>query len=329
MGKYWSRHLYLPGALLLLALLIALGPRVSAEFQPRPVTLANDLEGYLAKSEAQFPDIRSGTDKRIIWADPRQQEQTEFAIVYLHGFSASRYEVYPLCDRLAQRLQANLFYTRLRGHGRSDTAMGEATVSDWTSDALEALRIGQRLGRKVIVIGSSTGATLALWLASYLPQNEIHALILMSPNLGPQDWRAELLLWPWAGILMPKIFGSDYSWEPSVAAQAQYWTLSYPVAALFQMMLLVDEVRKIDHSSITVPTQVFYVPNDLIVDSRKTVTVFHQLGAKQKVLIPVDSSEDPQQHIIAGEILSPSTSAWVEKEIMAFFIALENSLLGK
>ncbi|MDD4273595.1 MAG: hypothetical protein PHG14_07705 [Desulfobacter postgatei] len=38
--------------------------------------------------------------------------------VYIHGFSATRKETAPLSDLVAKTLNANLFYTRLSGHGR-------------------------------------------------------------------------------------------------------------------------------------------------------------------------------------------------------------------
>ena len=149
----------------MLAVVFAVGPRVSVDQTLRPVVLPEDLDGYLARSEARFADLRPGVEKTIIWADS-SKAKTPIALVYLHGFSATRQETRPLCDTLAARLGANLFYTRLRGHGRSDDAMAEASANDWLNDSYEALAIGRRLGERVVLVGTSTGATPAAWLAT-------------------------------------------------------------------------------------------------------------------------------------------------------------------
>ena len=59
-------------------------------------------------------------------------------------------------------LGANLFYTRLTGHGQDGAAMAEGSVNAWINDYAEAMAIGRAIGDKVVVIGTSTGASLAI-----------------------------------------------------------------------------------------------------------------------------------------------------------------------
>jgi pimeloyl-ACP methyl ester carboxylesterase len=151
---------FLIGAIVFLS-----GPRVEIDTQLYPVHLPEDLDGYLTQSEAQYADIVLGAEKTIIWADESKKQKTDYAIVYIHGFSATRQEIAPVCDILAKQIGANLFYARLRGHGRGAEAMGRATANEWMNDMVEALVIANRLGEKVLVIGNSTGATLAVWAA--------------------------------------------------------------------------------------------------------------------------------------------------------------------
>jgi hypothetical protein len=68
------------------------GPRVPIDQRIRPITLPDDLDNYLAASEARFTDIRPGTEKTIVWANPSEKDKTPVSIVYLHGFSATRQE---------------------------------------------------------------------------------------------------------------------------------------------------------------------------------------------------------------------------------------------
>jgi len=90
----------------------------------------DSIEQMLQQSEAKFSDIVKGAEKHITWYDATGQP-TPISLVYVHGFSATHKELSPMTELLAQRLQANVFYTRLRGHGRSDDAMAEASVDAW------------------------------------------------------------------------------------------------------------------------------------------------------------------------------------------------------
>ena len=87
--------------------------------EPTAPDLPDDLDAYLKQTEARFTDLRPNNEKLIVWADPSKKAKTPLSIIYLHGFSACRLEVAPLCDIVAHDLGANLFYTRLSGHGRS------------------------------------------------------------------------------------------------------------------------------------------------------------------------------------------------------------------
>ena len=91
---------------------------------PIPADL-HAIDAYLKGKESRVPGIREGCEKTIVWHQGRRQRR-DLAMVYLHGFSASPMETRPLCDRLAAAIGANLFYTRLCGHGRDGQAMAAA-----------------------------------------------------------------------------------------------------------------------------------------------------------------------------------------------------------
>ena len=96
-------------------------------------------------TEQQFPDIRPGAAKRILWAGEKGA-RTPLAIVYIHGFSGSAEEIRPVPDEVARTLGANLYFSRLAGHGRRPAAMAEPDAGDWIEDMAEAMAIGRRLG---------------------------------------------------------------------------------------------------------------------------------------------------------------------------------------
>ncbi len=141
------------------------GPRITVDSTTRPVSLPENIDGYLKAKEGRYPDIVPGAEKLIVWNDAQEKKPTAYAVVYLPGYSATRQETAPLTELVARAIGANVFLARLAGHGRGADAMGEAETHDWLNDGVEAVEIGHRIGEKVILIGSSTGATLAIWLA--------------------------------------------------------------------------------------------------------------------------------------------------------------------
>lgn len=298
-------------------ILFLVGPTAKIDLSLRPVDLPDNLDDYLAKSEAQYSDLIPETEKTIIWANAAKTK-TPLAIIYLHGFTATRQESAPLCDQFATRLGANLFYTRLAGHGRSGQALGEATVNDWLNDTLEAVEIGKRLGDRVIVVGSSTGATLATWHALQADNEAVLAYVLLSPNFGLKDWSGEILAWPWAEQLVPVIVGPEYEWKPLNPRHAYYWTEKYPSTALIQMMSLVKFVRESQLEKIEKPLLVIYSPNDQVVDPQATERVFPRFGSVIKQIVARPESENPEHHVLAGDILAPGDTEAIANIMMDF-----------
>jgi alpha-beta hydrolase superfamily lysophospholipase len=311
------RRLLILALLALLLLLGVFGPRVSIDHQITRIALPEDLDAYLATSEARFDDLRPGTEKTILWAHP-DRRRTRLSLVYLHGFSATRREVAPLAERVAESLGANLYFARLTGHGRSSEAMGKASLQDWLDDAREALAIGHRIGERVVVMGTSTGGTLATWLCLQPEEPAPWAAVLISPNFGPRRWESELLTWPWARYIVPLIQGDTYAWTPHNADHRRYWTSRFPVEALFTMAASVELVRGSDPASLRTPVLVFYSPEDRVVDVRRIEHFFEQLTVEPRALVAIEDSGDPQHHVLAGDILSPGTTERIASRTVVF-----------
>ena len=302
-----------------LSALIALGPRASVAPTWTEPALGPDLDDWLAEREAAVPRLRAGEAESVLWADSVGRGRTPLAVVYLHGFSADRHEVEPLVSDLASDLRANAYFARITGHGQDGQAMASASVEDWLADASEAVGIGARIGERVVLVGTSTGATLALWAAAQ-PEaaGRLAALVLISPNLGLRDRRSRMLLWPWGETLARLIVGPERCFEPENELQALHWTVCYPTRALMRMMALVEHVRSLDLAGVTVPTLVAYSRQDAVVDPESTERVLAGLGGRGAAYFLVPDSGDPAHHVIAGDIMSPGTTDAVRERILAF-----------
>ena len=199
-----------------LVLIFLLGPRASMDVDVRENDLPaiSGLSLYLEKSEQKFSRLIPETRKRIAWAG-EENVVTPISFVYLHGFSDSNKLQGESIDRIAAKFGANVFYTRYAGHGYEDEpgieALGNATLQQWADDSIEALRIGRLIGRKVVVIGFSTGAPLGAWAATQ--EEAPDALIMASPNFGLLNPMSELALGPWGKVIVRVVAGKVNEYE--------------------------------------------------------------------------------------------------------------------
>lgn len=281
--------------------------------------LGADLDAYLSRSEAQFSDIFAGAAKRIVW-NGAKGARTPFAVVYLHGFSASAEEIRPVPDEVARALGANLFFTRLAGHGRDGAAVAAVRPEAWISDLAEAMAIGRRLGERVLVIGTSTGGTLAALAASdpRLSQG-LAGVVMVSPNFGLRAAAGQILDLPLARYWAPLVAGRTRSFEPLNEGWAKYWTNPYPTVALFPLAALVRHARAQDFARATQPLLVIYAPADQVVDPTITRrTLADWAGPVQWEAREMLPGDDPYAHVIAGDIASPGQTEATVALILAW-----------
>ena len=298
---------------------VLLGPRARVRGEVEPVEPGPDVVAWLAGREATVPGIRPGDGKEVVWATPEAPSRTPLSVVYLHGFSADRHEISPVMEEVTEALGANLFFTRLRGHGRDGAAMAEARAEDWLQDTEEALAVGSRLGERVVLVGTSTGGTLAVWAAAQPRWRErLAAVVLISPNFGPRDGTAEILLWPWGGLLARAVVGAERCFEPLNGEQERHWTTCYPTRALLPMMALVDHVRELDPEEVRSPLLVLYSPRDQVVDAQATEAIVAAFASPVKRVEGFTGSEDPSHHVLAGTIISPGTTGAATLRILDF-----------
>lgn len=265
------------------------------------------LDAQLDQKEAMVGGIREGCQKQIIWANGPQK--TKLAVVYVHGFSATLGEVRPLPDMVAQALGANLFYTRLAGHGQDGAAMGRASVDDWHADVAEALKIGAQIGDEVIVISCSTGCTL---MTTALAKGaQVKASVHLSPNYGMRHVVAKMLLrMPGVDRWGRFIAGREQTFKPRSEAHAQFWTLRYDTRAVFTMARSVREAMAQQIEAIKTPAYFAYCNTDRVVSPRMTRRVMARWGGPVSVdILVAGPNDDTDGHVMAGNVMSPDQTA--------------------
>lgn len=260
------------------------------------VPALSQLEDYVKNIEAKHK-VKPGNEAQIVWADSSLKQQSEYAVVYLHGYSASREEGNPVHYQLAKSIKANLYLSRLSDHGLDTVAAMEYLTPDrlWET-AKQALEIGRKLGKKVILAGTSTGGSLALKLAATYPA-EVSSLILISPNIAINDKLAFMLNNPW-GLQIARLAlgGKDRKSSDTTTLFAKYWYTQYRLESSVQLQELVEtSMTKATFEKVTQPSLLLYYyknekEQDQTVKVDAELKMFDELGtpaaAKVKVAIP-------------------------------------------
>lgn len=299
-----------------IVLIYILGPK-----PPKPV-LNNDLpsitasvpelENIAAKNDSGF-NIKPDNQTRIIWANDTLKQPTKYALLYLHGFSASWYEGYPANVDFARKFGFNAYFPRLASHGIiTDDALIDMTPDRLWESAKQALMVAHVLGEKVIIMSTSTGGTLGLKLAAEYP-DLVDALILYSPNIKINNSAAFLLSKPWGLHIGRKVTGSTHrvTNENFDSKDCQYWDCRYRMEAVVYLQQLVEAtMEKSTFERVKTPVFLAYyykdeTHQDETVRVDAMLEMFNNLGTaselKEKMAFP-----EAGNHVIACELTSKS-----------------------
>lgn len=295
--------------IVVLIIVYFLGPRPSppkyTKDLPAVPAEAAALEKYISDRESKHK-LKPDNEARIQWFDDSLKTKTEYAVVYLHGFSASQEEGDPVHYNFAQQFGCNLYLSRLEDHGvDTSEALLTFTADRLWNSAKEAYVIGKQLGKKIILLATSTGASLALKLAGEYP--DIAALILLSPNIEINDPNAWILNNHW-GLQIARMIKGKYNTSSDTSAiYAQYWNSKYRMEAAVQLEELVETTMKgSTFEKVQQPVLLLYYykdeeHQDPVVKVSAMKRMFTQLGTpdslKRQVAIP-----NSGEHVISSYI---------------------------
>lgn len=311
------------GLFLIIYIVYLLGPHpekpVYADALPAVPAEPTVLINYVHQEESKH-QVKKDNDAEIVWADT-SKKKTPYAIVYLHGFSASKMEGAPTHLNVAKKFGCNLYLARLSQHGIDTTEeLMNMTADNLWETAKQAYAIGKQLGDKVILMGTSTGGTLALQLAATYP--DVAGLILYSPNIAVNDPNAWLLNNPWGLQIARMVKGTNYNIIPSDSVYAKYWNTKYRLEALVSLEeLLENKMTKATFQSIKQPVLTLYYykdeqHQDPVVKVSAIKAMFDQLGTTKELKRAV-AMPNTGNHVLGSPILSKDV-AGVEQQTIGF-----------
>ncbi|PJZ40092.1 hypothetical protein CH370_18200 [Leptospira kmetyi] len=229
------------------------------KYEYKPTPLHADFDSYYREriEISRNKKARLDNEERLVRYSPGK---TEYSILYIHGFGASRAEGEEVTDKLAKDLKANLYYVRLPGHGTNLEDHRDTTFAEILQDSETALLESEKLGKKTILIGTSMGGLISTYLAAKYP-DKVHALILASPFYDFTSPLGGIYQFSWgkefAHLVMGKIRKSTEEQKKEPAAA--FWYRDQYLAAVQNLSDLREYVLGTDpFSKITSPVLMFY-----------------------------------------------------------------------
>ena len=284
------------------------------------VASINALDSSIEAMEATHK-IKPNNEAKIIWADSNKT-QTDFAIVYLHGFSSSQMEGDPVHQNIAKQFHCNLYLARLAEHGIDTTEdLVNLTAENYWESAKLAYAIGKQIGKKVILMSTSTGGTLALQLAANYP--EIAGLVLYSPNIEVFNPSAPLLNMPWGLQIGRTVLKSNYvDIKYTDSAYPKYWNTHYRIEAVVALQNLLEAtMMEATFKKIHQPTLALYyykdeAHQDNVVKVSAIQKMMQQIATPSNLKIEM-AMPNTGNHVLASPIVSKDITS-VEKATVKF-----------
>jgi esterase/lipase len=295
-------------------------PELNKNLPSISASLAN-IENYIRKNDEGLT-LKPDNGSRIFWANDSVRERTEYAVLYLHGFSASWYEGYPAHVNFARHFGFNLYIPRLASHGiETEDPLIDMTPDRLWESAKNALMVARSIGKKVIIMCTSTGGTLALKLAADFPEY-VEGLILYSPNIRINNNASFMLSKPWGLQIGRKINGGKYrvTNEDFGSKECRYWNCKYRMEATVYLQQLVEvTMKKETYENVTAPVFLGYYfkdenNQDQTVKVGAMLKMFEQLGTSpdRKVKVAFPNAGD---HVIGCELTSGSLDRVISETI--------------
>jgi len=228
------------------------------------------------------------------------------AVVCVHGFTGTPYEMRYLGERLADsgfRVRGLM----LPGHGTSPEDLDRTTWRDWTG-AVEATFDELRTDfARVAVVGQSLGGLLALQLASRRP--EVAAVATLAAPLWLDGLGGKVARWAASGGLswlkaVPKLYGSDCR-DPEVRRNNPGYR-SIPLKALGQLATFMH-VTSDALDQITQPVLVVHGKHDHTAPVACAAEIAKRTHARRTKLLKRSYhliANDVEKDIVAEEVRS-------------------------
>lgn len=264
--KIIARNAWLPCLIIRRKIAGLLLKQAQAEFK-------RDYDRFFMENESKPPEI--GRPFLL------ERNQSKLGVVLIHGYMAAPAEVSGLAHYLSKN-GINVFVPRLKGHGTSPDDLAARTYKDWIESVELGYALISSLCKEVVLGGFSTGAGLALEMASRI--SNLKGVFAIAPPLRLQDFSAKLVpavdVW---NRLMTRMRLNDAKME-FVENHPENPHINYlrnPITGVRELDRLMERVEP-RLANIKMPAFIGQANNDPVVDNKGTRKVFDLISSKDK-----------------------------------------------
>jgi esterase/lipase/1-acyl-sn-glycerol-3-phosphate acyltransferase len=266
------------------------------------VEYQKDYHQYYVKGESKsmqvgMPFIIKGKSKNV-------------GVLLSHGYMAAPLEVKSLAEHLGS-MGFWVYVPRLKGHGTSPDDLAKRSYKDWVESIDSGYALISSICRKVVVGGFSTGAGLALNLATRV--KEVAGVFAVAAPMTLKDFSSKFAP---AVDMWNRIMDKAYQVGPKkifVENKPENPHINYlrnPISGVRELARLMDDLEP-KLSGLNKPALIIQSRRDPVVDPKGSKKIFELLGTQQKeyLLVNLDRhgillGEGSQRvHKIIGEFL--------------------------
>jgi esterase/lipase/1-acyl-sn-glycerol-3-phosphate acyltransferase len=227
------------------------------------------IEGESKKKDVGMPILIKGKSRKI-------------GVLLVHGYMAAPLEVKELARYLGS-MGLWVYAPRLKGHATSPEDLSTRAYSEWMASVDQGYAILRNLCEEVVVGGFSTGAGLALDLATRV-DDVIKGVFAVSPPLRLQHLSSKFVpavdVW---NRLMDKIHleGAKMAFVDNNPENPHINYLRNPVSGVREIERLMDSLEP-RLKDLTMPALVVQSQRDPIVDPKGSKRIYDLIGSETK-----------------------------------------------
>ena len=233
----------------------------------------------------------------------RPENSNGLGIILIHGLLASPAELKGYAKQLVTQ-GYTVLGVRLKGHGTSPYDLRQQTYEDWFASVKRGLKIITTYCDRIMLVGFSTGGTLALKLAAENRKQVVAVVAVSAPITYVKK----------SFLFVPLLHGTNQlvNWltstegvKPFIENMQEHKTINYknvPVKCLYELRRLTNNVEEL-LPKITIPTLILYADEDPVVNPTSASLIFEKLETQAKELIAIHS----QHH---GILMKNAAGTW-------------------
>lgn len=215
---------------------------------------------------------------------PREWEPTdtrcsEVGILLIHGFNETAFGMLDI-GNAAAKTGCRVRSIMLPGHGTHPAQLSKISAETWVETVKYGVRSLQEHCSKVILIGNSLGATLAINHALDQP-TDVSALLLLAPALGVGSISTYLARW--YSILKTPLRLTDWHRLRPEEDYARYCSTHYH-SGLQSLSMMRQTRNKTRQQQLKPKTWIFLSKDDETINIRPALKFFDSLDDSQKEL---------------------------------------------